>query len=79
MEFSEKGYEFVEHELPFRYEEDGLHVTRGSAWTGPGCHEGCGVLMYTDDKGKLVKVEGIPRIPSTREGCASDAWRLKTS
>lgn len=63
MEFSEKGYEFVEHELPFRYEEDGLHVTRGSAWTGPGCHEGCGVLMYTDDKGKLVKVEGDPENP----------------
>lgn len=30
--------------------------------TGPGCHEGCGVLFYVKN-GKLVKVEGDPRNP----------------
>lgn len=58
-----REYSFVQHGKPYRYEEDGLTVTRGSAWTGPGCHEGCGVLMYTDDKGTLVKVEGDPENP----------------
>jgi anaerobic selenocysteine-containing dehydrogenase len=48
---------------PWRYEEDGLTVTRGSAWSGPGCHLGCGVLLYTDKEGKLVKVEGDPDNP----------------
>ncbi len=59
----EKGYEFVPHEKPWKYEEDGLKVTRGSAWTGPGCHLGCGVLLYTDQNDKLVKVEGDPENP----------------
>ena len=54
----DRGYTFVEHEKPLRYEEGDLTVTRGSAWTGPGCHLGCGVLMYTDEDGRLVKVEG---------------------
>lgn len=53
----------VEHKHPWRYEEDGLTVTRGSAWSGPGCHDGCGVLLYTDKNGKLVKVEGDPENP----------------
>lgn len=56
-------YQFVEHEKPWRYEEDGLTVTRGSAWSGPGCHDGCGVLLYTDKDGKLVKCEGDPENP----------------
>jgi len=43
---------------PWKWEEDGLTVTRGNAWTGPGCHEGCGVLLCTNKEGKLVKVEG---------------------
>ncbi len=47
---------------PWRWEEDGFTVTRGSAWSGPGCHDGCGVLLYTKD-GKLVKVEGDPKNP----------------
>ena len=58
-----REYALVEHEKPFRYDEDGLHVTRGSAWSGPGCHLGCGLLMYTDDEGRLVKVEGDPENP----------------
>lgn len=60
---AETKYLFVEHERPFTYEEDGLTVTRGSAWSGPGCHLGCGVLLYTDAEGTLVKVEGDPENP----------------
>lgn len=56
-------YVLIPHEKPYKYDEDGLHVTRGSAWSGPGCHIGCGVLLYTDDDGKLVKVEGDPENP----------------
>ena len=48
---------------PWQWEENGYTVTRGSAWTGPGCHDGCGVLLYTDKNGKLVKVEGDPENP----------------
>ena len=48
----------------YQWEEDGYIVTRGSAWSGPGCHDGCGVLMYVDkETGKLVKVEGDPENP----------------
>lgn len=47
---------------PWRWEEDGYVVTRGTAWSAPGCHEGCGVLLYTKD-GKLLKVEGDPQHP----------------
>lgn len=54
---------FVGHEKPWRYEEDGLTVTRGSAWSAPGCHLGCGVLMYSDEGGNLVRVEGDPDNP----------------
>ena len=53
----------VEHQHPFRYRDGAYEVTRGSAWSGPGCHDGCGVLMYTDADGKLVRVEGDPRQP----------------
>ncbi len=48
---------------PWRWEEDGLTVTRSNAWSGPGCHDGCGVLLYTDKQGRLVKVEGDPDNP----------------
>jgi anaerobic selenocysteine-containing dehydrogenase len=53
----------VAQKKPWRWEEDGLTVTRGSAWSGPGCHDGCGVLLYTDKNDKLVKVEGDPDNP----------------
>ena len=43
----EKDYRLVEHEKPWKYKEDDYTVTRGSAWTGPGCHEGCGVLLLS--------------------------------
>lgn len=56
-------YEYIDHEEPWRHQEGELTVTRTSAWSGPGCHLGCGVLLYTDAEGKLVKVEGDPDNP----------------
>ena len=44
------------------WEENGMKVVRSIARTGPGCHEGCGVLLYVKD-GKLVKVEGDSDFP----------------
>lgn len=59
-----EGYIPVSHKEPsFQYKKDGLNVTRGSAWSGPGCHLGCGVLLYTDDEGKFVRAEGDPENP----------------
>ena len=57
------AYQYVDHEKPWRYKEGAYTVTRGSAWSGPGCHLGCGVLLYTDEDGRLVKVEGDPENP----------------
>jgi len=54
---------FVRHKKPWQYQEGKYTVTRGGAWTGPGCHDGCGVLLYTDQNQKLVKVEGDPDDP----------------
>ena len=56
----------VPHEKPYQYQEGEYTVTRGSAWSGPGCHLGCGVLLYTDKDDKLVKVEGDPENPFTQ-------------
>ena len=35
----------------------------GDVYKRQGCHLGCGILMYTDDEGRLVKVEGDPENP----------------
>ena len=52
---------------PWRYEEDGLTVTRTSPWSPPGCHPvGCTLKLYTDEGGKLVKVEGDENNPVTQ-------------
>ena len=49
---------------PWEYEEDGYIVRRTSVWSAPGCHEGCGVLVYSDkETGKFVKLEGDPEDP----------------
>lgn len=51
---------------PWRYEEDGMTVTRTAAWSAPGCHPtGCGLKVYVKD-GKLVKVEGDENHPVTK-------------
>ena len=44
---------------PWRWEEDGLTVTRTASWSGPGCHNICGLLVYSKDN-KIIKVEGDP-------------------
>ncbi|BCS58477.1 dehydrogenase [Adlercreutzia equolifaciens subsp. celatus] len=51
----------------FDDEDTGLHVTRSCVWSPPGCHPvGCGVKLYVDDDGKLVKVEGDENHPVTQ-------------
>ncbi len=51
---------------PWRFEEDGLTVTRACAWSAPGCHPtACGIKYYTDKEGNLVKVEGDENNPIT--------------
>ncbi len=41
--------------------QDGEYtVYRTTQWTAPGCHDGCGILVYVDQDGKLAKVEGDP-------------------
>ena len=37
------------YKTDWRWYEDGYEVTRTSVWTGPGCHNGCGVLTYVKD------------------------------
>ncbi len=43
----------------WQWQEGEYTVTRTTHWSPPGCHNGCGVLLYTKD-GELVKVEGDP-------------------
>jgi anaerobic selenocysteine-containing dehydrogenase len=52
----------VKKEQGWTWEEGHLRVVRSMARSGPGCHEGCGVLLYVED-GRLVKVEGDPDVP----------------
>lgn len=47
----------------WRWQEGEYTVTRSTQWSGPGCHNGCGVLFYTDKDGKVVKIEGDPKNP----------------
>lgn len=42
--------------------EGDTKIVRSIARTAPGCHEGCGVLLYVKDD-KLLKVEGDPEYP----------------
>jgi len=50
------------HEGEGVWEEDGYTVTRSNHWSPPGCHNSCGLLLYTKDE-KLEKVEGDPLNP----------------
>lgn len=59
---NDKGMTYWEHERPWQYLDGELTVTRGSAWSAPGCHLGCGVLIYSKDD-KVVRVEGDPENP----------------
>ena len=52
---------------PWKYEEGDLTVTRSGVWSPPGCHPvGCGLKLYTDKDGKLVRVEGDENHPVTQ-------------
>lgn len=57
--FNESDVRYSGGDLPWQWEEDGMVVTRSAAWSAPGCHNGCGVKIYTDkETGKFIKVEG---------------------
>lgn len=44
-----KGQGTADLGKPWRFEEDGLTVTRGCAWSPPGCHPtGCGIKTYVN-------------------------------
>ena len=61
-----KGQGMADIGKPWRFEEDGLTVTRGCAWSPPGCHPtGCGIKTYVNGDGELVKVEGDENHPIT--------------
>lgn len=47
---------------PRKWQEGDCTVHRSTAWSAPGCHIGCQVLVYEKD-GKVVKVEGDPDAP----------------
>ncbi len=47
----------------WQWKEGDYTVTRTTQWSGPGCHDGCGVLIFTDKDGKFVKMEGDPNNP----------------
>ena len=40
----------------YQWQEGDLTATRTTAWGGPGCHNGCQVIYYTDMNGRLVNV-----------------------
>ena len=44
------------HEGEWRWQEGEYTVTRTNHWSPPGCHNGCGVLLYVDKDGKLARV-----------------------
>ncbi|MBQ9955819.1 MAG: molybdopterin-dependent oxidoreductase [Eggerthellaceae bacterium] len=61
-----KGQGTADLGKPWRFEEDGLTVTRGCAWSPPGCHPtGCGIKTYVNAEGELVKIEGDENHPIT--------------
>ncbi|MDR0500993.1 MAG: molybdopterin-dependent oxidoreductase [Coriobacteriales bacterium] len=50
------------HEGQWQWQEDGYTVTRTYHYSPPGCHDSCGVLLYTKDN-KLAHIEGDPLAP----------------
>ncbi len=47
---------------PWQWQEGDVTVTKTLPWSGPGCHNQCGILVYSKDN-KIIKVEGDPEIP----------------
>ena len=53
--FREPPVKYTGGDLPWQWEEDGVICTRTGAWAAPGCHDGCGVIVYTDkETGKFI-------------------------
>jgi len=61
-EFKQQLNRQLYHEGEWQWQEGEYTVTRSHQWSAPGCHNACGVLLYTKDN-KLVKVEGDPLNP----------------
>ena len=59
-----RGYRHVMESprKPWRWQEGEYTVTRTLPWSGPGCHNQCGILVYSKDN-TVVKIEGDPDIP----------------
>ena len=59
-----RGYRHVmeSSRKPWRWQEGEFTVTRTLPWSGPGCHNQCGILVYSKDN-EVVKIEGDPDIP----------------
>lgn len=55
----------MESQNTWLHEENGYRIIRSTARTAPGCHQGCGVLVYVKD-GKLEKIRGNPEFPFNR-------------
>jgi anaerobic selenocysteine-containing dehydrogenase len=53
---------YKKHQGEVSWQDGEYTVTRTTVWSGPGCHDGCGVLYYVKD-GKVEKVEGDPDNP----------------
>jgi len=63
----------------WRWQEGEHTVTRSICWSPPGCHCGCGALLYTNRDGRLVKIEGDPANPfSQGEMCPRGLAGLET-
>jgi len=63
----------------WRWQDGELTVTRSICWSPPGCHCGCGVLLYSNKAGRLVKIEGDPANPfSQGELCPRGLAGLET-
>jgi anaerobic selenocysteine-containing dehydrogenase len=62
MEYN-NAYNMGLYPKQLHWKEGDLTATRTTMWSGPGCHEGCQIIFYTDESGKLVKVEGDPNSP----------------
>ncbi len=65
MEYNNE-YNFDLYPNQLHWKEGDLTATRTTMWSGPGCHEGCQIIFYTDEDGKLVKTEGDPNSPFTQ-------------
>lgn len=52
----------MEEKKLMKWQDGDYTVARTTAWSAPGCHNGCGVLLYIKD-GKVEKVEGDPEHP----------------